>query len=313
MFLFMFAFMFTAGSASLAAYPDRPVRMLVGFTPGGGTDQLARLLALGLTEKWGKTVTVENRPGADGDIALELMIAAPADGYTLVMATNALTITPNLRKLSYDPVSSFAPVILIGSVPGVLAVRATLPVSTLGELIALARSKPGQLNYASSGTGTTPYLQMALLAKMTNINVVHIPYKGNVGPPLLSGEVDMGFSGVAGLLELTKAGRIKALAVSTKSRAAQMPDVPTVAEAANLPDYEASTWYGLLAKAGTPKDLIDQINTDINAVMRIPATAKRIDGLGYITVAGSPENFSAIIKADLNRWSTLFKSMTLTK
>ncbi|MBI4191861.1 MAG: tripartite tricarboxylate transporter substrate binding protein [Betaproteobacteria bacterium] len=307
------ALVFGVASTWGASFPERPVRFLVGFNPGGGTDQVARIIAPKLSERWAQSVIVENRPGADGDIALGILMSSEPDGYTLVMATNAFTITPNLRKLNYDPIKSFSPIILVASVPGVLAVRGSLPVSSLKELIALAKSKPGQLNFASSGTGTTPYLQMALLMKLTGIDMVHIPYKGNVGPPLLSGEVDMGFSGVPALLALVKAGRIKALAVSTTERAAQLPEVPTVAEAANLPGYEAFTWYGVLGRVGTPKEIINKLNADISEVMRDPTARQRISNSGFLIVAGSPEKFSATIKSDVARWSALLKTIDIVK
>ena len=307
------ALVFATTSTYGADFPERPVRFIVGFNPGGGTDQLARLIARRLSERWGQPVIVENRPGADGDVALGILMGSAPDGYTLVMATNALTITPNLRKLPYDPVKSFSPIILAASVPGVLVVRASLPVSSLKELIALAKTKPGQLNFASSGTGTTPYLQMALLMKLTGIDMVHIPYKGNVVPPLLNGEVDMGFSGVPAVLAQVNAGRIRALAVSIKVRAAQLPDVPTIAEAADLPGYEAFTWYGVLARAGTPQGLVNKLNADIAEAMRDPNTRQRIADLGYLTVVNRPEEFSATIKSDVARWAGLLKTLTIVK
>ena len=298
-----------AGSAWVAAFPERPVRILVGFTAGGGTDQLARMIAQKLSEKWAQPVIVENRPGADGDIALEILMGAAPDGHTLVMPTNAITITPSRRKLNYDPVRSFAPIMLLAAVPGVLTVRQALPVTSLKELIALARSKPGELNFGSTGEGTTPYLQMALLMKLTGIDVASIPYKGTPLAALLGGEIDMFFSSVPAVIAQVKAGRIRALAVSTRARVAQLPDVPTVAEAADLPGYEAFSWYGVLAPAGTPPDIIGKLHADITAVMSEPATRQRVADLGFVSILSSPEEFSTTMKSDIARWSNLLGTL----
>jgi tripartite-type tricarboxylate transporter receptor subunit TctC len=307
--VFLACMVLVAGAVSSAEFARRPVRFLIGFTPGGGTDQLARILSPRLSEKWGQPVVIENRPGADGDIALEILMGAASDGHTLVFATNALTITPSLRTLKYDPINSFAPVTMAAAVPGVLTVRASLPVNTLKELIALAKAKPGQLNFGSSGTGTTPYLQMALLMKLTGIQIASIPYKGTTAPALLSGEIDMSFLAVPAIYTQVKAGKVKALAVSTLNRAAQLPDVPTVAEAADLPGFEAYTWYGVLAPAATPRAVINKLRADIAAVMSEPEIRHRTSDLGFLNIVSTPEAFSATMKSDIARWSVLLKSL----
>ena len=291
-----------------AGFPDKPVRIVVGFTTGGGTDTLARLLSVKLSERWGQPVLVENRPGADGDIALELLMRSPPDGHTLVLATNALTIAPAQRKVSYDPVKSFAPISLAAFSPGLLVVRQSLPVNNVKELIAYARARPGELNFGSTGVGTTPYLQMALLMKLTDTRMVSVPFKGTPIAAMVAGDIDLGFSAIPASFPMVKAGKTKALAVSTRTRATQLPDVPTMAEA-GFPGNESNTWYAWLAPVGTPRDVVNKLNADLSWAMKDPVLSPRIADMGFVSVLSTPEELLATLKSDTARWADLMKTI----
>ncbi len=299
-------------SSAWSAYPDKPVRILIGFTPGGGTDTLARLVSVKLTERWGQPVLVENRPGADGDIALEALMRAAPDGYTLVFATNAMTIAPAQRKVSYDPVKTFAPISVAAFSPGLLVVRASLPVNNMKELIEYAKARPGQLNFGSTGVGTTPYLQMALLMKLTGAKMVSIPFKGTPIAAIVAGDVDLGFSAIPASMPMVKAGKLKALGVTTRTRAAMLPDVPTLAEA-GFPGNEANTWYAWLAPAGTHRDIVNKLYTDFTWSMKDPVLGPRIAELGFVPVLSTPEEFLETLKSDTAMWAELMKSVEVVK
>src|SRR5258708_3237954 len=231
-----------------AGCPERPVRFLVGFAPGGGTDLLARILGRKLSDKWGQSVIVDNRPGANGTIADDFVAHAPPDGYTIGMATLNHAVTPSQMKLNYDAVKSFAPVILLVSAPELLVVNSALRVSTVKELIALAKSKPGQLNLFSPGAGSPQFLLTGLLMQRTGIKMVSVTYKGSAPgiTALLGNEVQVAFTIPSDIIEHVKAGRLRLLGISTSTRSPLMPDVPTIAEAADLPGYEGGNWYGVL-------------------------------------------------------------------
>lgn len=299
-----------ASTAAWGAFPDKPIRILIGFTPGGGTDSLARLISGKLSERWGQSVLVENRPGADGDIALEALMRAAPDGYTLVLATNALTIAPAQRKVSYDPVKTFAPVSLAAYSPGLLVVRQTLPVNNVKELIAYAKAKPGALNFGSTGVGTTPYLQMALLMKLTDTRMVSVPFKGTPIAAMVAGDIDLGFSAVPASLPMVKAGKLKALAVATRTRALQLPDVPTMAEA-GFPGNEANTWYAWLAPGGTPRDIVNKLYNDFTWSMKDPILAPRIADMGFVAALSTPEELLETLKSDSARWADLMKTIVV--
>jgi len=248
-------------SAQAATYPERPIRFIVGFPPGGGTDAFARFIAQKLSEKWGQPVVVENRSGAGGTIAADMVAHSPADGYVIHLATGNHTITSLVGeyKLNFDPVKSFAAVTLLGQQPDVLLVNASLPVKSINDFIALAKSKPGQMNYGSTGPGGTPFLEFELFKKVTDTNIVEIPYKGGgeLVPALLAGNIHAVLTNIAAALELVKSGRLKALAVCGNVRIPALPDVPTMAEAANLQGFDLTNWYGVLAPAGTPRDIVN--------------------------------------------------------
>lgn len=299
-----------SGSAWAQTWPGKPVRIIVGFAPGGGTDVLARMIAQPLSQMWGQPVVVENRPGADGSIAAAVVSQASPDGLTLAMVSNAHTITPSEYHLSYDPVKSFAPITEVASVPDILAVNPALPVKSALDLIALAKAKPGTMNYSSSGTGTSPYLEMRLFEQLAGIKMVHVPFKGSAPAmtALLSGEVQLMFGAVSTTLAQVRAGKLRALAVSTAIPCPVAPEIPPLAKAANLPGFNSSVWYGLLAPAHTPSAVTEKISHDVNTVLHRPEIAKALQARGFILVADSPQHFTATIESDIARWSKLLKA-----
>lgn len=302
------------GQTAATAYPAKSVRLVVGFGTGGGTDTLSRVLSRKLADTWPQSLVVENRPGADGSIATEIVAKAPADGYTLVMVSNAHTITPFQRKLAYDPVKDFAPVSLIGSNPNLLLLHPSLPAKTLKELVALAKSRPNEMAFASSGAGTSPYLAMELLKSITGMKLTHVPYKGS-GPAvidLIGGHVQLMFGAVSTTISHLQNGRLRAIAISSPQRWPALPDIPTVAES-GVPGFEASTWYGVLAPAGTPPAIVNKLHTDMVAAITAQDIRKHLVDLGISTIANSPREFSEVIRADMARWGKLIRSLEQNK
>ena len=259
-------------------------------------------------------LVVENRPGADGSIATEIVAKSPADGYTLVMITNAHTITPFQRKLNYDPVKDFAPVTLTASTPNLLVVHPSLPVKTVKEFIAFAKTHRGQLTFGSSGTGTSPYLAMELFKSMTDINIVHVPYKGTGAAviDLMGGHIQVMFGSVSGTLPFVRSGKLRALGISTAQRWPTLPEIPTVSESA-VPGFEASTWYGVLAPAGTSTAIVSKLQTDMAAVLNVPDVRKTVLDMGFTAVGNTPAEFSEVIRNDMARWGKLIRSLEQNK
>jgi tripartite-type tricarboxylate transporter receptor subunit TctC len=299
-----------AASAGSAEFPDRPVRMIVGFGVGGGSDLIGRLIAKDLAVVWGQSVPVENRPGADGAIAAAAIANGPADGYNLAVITNGHTISPAQRSVPYDPVESFAPVILVASTPNFLVVHPSLPVHSVKQLIALAKARPGALSFGSSGTGTSAYFASEMFRQMAGLDMVHVPYKGSAPAAigLLSGEVQMMFGALSTIHAHIKAGRLRVLAISSPQRWAQEPSVPTVAES-GLKGFQAASWYGILAHAKTPPDIVRKINADIVKVVSAPALSQSLKSQGFDIIANTPEEFREVIKADLIRWAGVVKNI----
>ena len=291
-------------------YPSKAVRLVVGFASGGGTDTLARVLSRKLADSWPQSLVVENRPGADGSIATELVAKSPADGYTLVMVSNAHTITPFQRKLAYDAVKDFAPITLAGSNPNLLLLHPALPVNSLTALIALAKARPNELTFGSSGAGTSPYLAMELLKSMTGMKLVHVPYKGSAPAviDLMGGHIQLMFGAVSTTLSYLQSGRLRAIAISSPQRWPALPSIPTVAES-GVPGFEASTWYGVLAPAGTPAAIISKLHADMVAAINAPDIRKQVLDLGFSTVANTPREFSDVIRHDMARWGKLIRSL----
>lgn len=302
------------GAAAAQPYPAKAVRMVVGFGTGGGTDTLARVLSRKLADTWPQSLVVENRPGADGSIATEIVARAPADGYTLVMVSNAHTITPFQRKLAYDPVKDFAPVTLVGSNPQLLLLHPSLPVKNLKELVALAKLRPNEMAFASSGAGTSPYLAMELLKSVTGMKLTHVPYKGS-GPAvidLVGGHVQLMFGAVSTTLGQLQNGRLRAIAISSPQRWPALPEIPTVAES-GIPGFEASTWYGVLAPSGTPPAIVNKLHTDMVAAITAPDIRKHVIDLGISTIASTPREFAEVIQRDMARWGKLIRSLEQAK
>ena len=298
-----------SGHACAQNYPSRPIRFIVGFPPGGGADTVARLLTRHLTDAWGASFVIENRPGADSAIASELASKAPADGYTIVMVTNAHTITPFQRKLPYDPVKDFTPVILAATGPNFLVVHPSLPVKNVKELIALAKAKPDAMSFGSSGTGTSPYLAMELLKSMAGVKMVHVPYKGTgfALVDLMSGQIQLMFGAISTSMPYIRSGRLKALGVSSRKPIPSAPEVPPVAE--TLPGFEAQTWYGVLAPARVPADIIQKLYTGMHAVLQMPDARAYMGTLGFDPTGEGPKDFAEIIRNDLERWGKVIRNL----
>lgn len=303
-----------AATAALTAtgadqpYPTRPVRFIVPFAPGGATDLLARVIGEKLAAGFGQPFLVENRPGAATQIGAQLVAKSDPDGYTLLMATSTtLAINVSLySKLPYNPVKDFAPIGMVVTQPFVLLVNPQLPAQSVQELIALAKSRPGQLAYASAGSGSFAHLTMALLQSMTGIDVVHVPYKGSAPAliDLMGGQVAMTFDNTA--LNFVKAGKLRALAVTTRNRLAVMPDVPTLSEA-GVPGYDMAAWQGVVAAAGTPRPVVEKLNAEIVKALKLPDVQARLAADGWSITTSTPDQFAAYIASEIGRYARIVK------
>jgi tripartite-type tricarboxylate transporter receptor subunit TctC len=287
------------------AYPTKPVRMVVSSSPGGGPDIVARLVAAKLSEALGQQVVVDNRAGAGTMIGNEMVARAAPDGYTVLMAGAAVAINPAMMKNpSFDAVKDFAAVSQVVSLPFILVVHPSVPAKSVKELVALSKARPGQLNFASGGIGSSPHLAMALFLSMTRTSMVHIPYKGTgVGViDLLAGQVTVMMPNLLTALPYLKTGKLRALGVTSAKRASAVPDVPAIAEA-GVPGYEAVQWYGVLAPAGTPKEIVVRLSTEIARVMQLPEIRDRLATEGAEAVGNSPDQFAAFIKSEVAKWT----------
>ena len=289
-------------------YPDHALRIIVPFPPGGPADALARLAGDELSRAFGQSVVVENRPGAGGNIGMEQGAKAAPDGYTLTLApVGNLTIAPSLySKLPYDPAKDYAPITVLAAVPNVLIVHPSVPAKSLRELIALAKAKPGALNYGSGGSGSGPHIVAELFKSQAGVDIVHIPYKGT-GPliaALVAGDVQLAFGNMFALVPQVKSGRLRALAVTGRERSSALPEVPTVAES-GLPGFEAVGAHGLLAPAGTPRRVIDKLNAECVAILRSPEVRSQLASDGAEPVGNTPEQYAAQIAAEMQKWSKL--------
>lgn len=300
-----------AKHAAAQPYPAKPVRVIVPYAPGGGVDIMARIAAQKFGERMGAQFVVDNRGGGGTVIGTEIVARAPADGYTLLFANPGLTSSPALNlKLPFDPVQGFAPVGLWASSFNVLIVHPSLPVKTLKDIIALAKAKPKQLNYASAGSGSATHLAMELFQRETGIDLVHIPYKG-AGPALndvLGGQVTIKFSTTPSILEHLRTGRLRALAASSAKRLAVLPQVPTIAES-GYPGFEVNNWYGIVAPAQTPPDVVGRLNSEMNAMLTAGEVKERIIALGNEPAGGTAEQFGERIRKEVVLWQTLFAEL----
>jgi len=295
-------------SATAQDYPNRTIRIIVPFTPGGATDVVTRIVAQKLSEQTGRQVVTDNRGGAGGIVGAEAVAKAPPDGYTLVMGTSGThAINVSLYpKLPYDPVKDFAPVTRTAVLPSMILAHPSVPATNVRELIAIAKKNPGQLTYASSGSAQ--YLTGALFTSMAQIDMLHVPYKGGgqAMPAQLGGEVALSFSTVVSSLLHIKSGRLCGLAVTSAKRTPAAPEFPTVAES-GLPGYEAVSWYGVLAPAGTPRDIVTRLNTEVVRALKLPEVRQLMLAQGAEPVSESPEQFAALIKSDIAKWGDVVR------
>ena len=301
--------MSSASTVAAQAYPSKPIRLVVAFAPGGAPDAFARIIGQKLSEQMGQPVIVDNRPGATGNIGAELVAKAQADGYTLFNATLSLAISPAFyRKLPFDPVTSFAPVTMLASVPLVLVAHPSLPAKTVKDLIAYARSNPGKLNYASVGAGSPQHVSAELLQNVAGVKLVHVPYKsgGAMSTAVLQGEAQLGLPAIAPALPHVKAGRLRAFAVTAVKRAPAMPDTPTFAEA-GLPGIEADNWNAILAPAGTPAAVVQKLNAEIAKAASAPDVAEQFIRQGAEVNLSTPSAFAAVMKAEVAKWTKVVR------
>jgi tripartite-type tricarboxylate transporter receptor subunit TctC len=301
-----------AVDASAQDYPQRSVRLVIPFPPGGATDGLARVVGQGLTASWGQQLVIDNRPGAGGNIGANIVAKAPADGYTLFMV--GLSHAANLslyRKLDYHPLRDFTPITQVVSIDTFLAVHPSLPVKSVKELLALARDKPGSINYASGGNGSSPHMAMELFKFLSKADLTHVPYKGteSIGG-ILRGEASVIFENLISIGPAVKAGKLRLLAVGSPKRSTGMPQIPTVAEA-GVPGYSVSLWFGLLGPAGIPRPVVDKIYNDVVRVLKMPEVRERFTSLGAEPVGSSPEQFEAFIKTEIVKWETVIRGAGL--
>jgi len=295
---------------ALAQYPNRAVKLVVPFPPAGATDIVGRIVAQKLGEQMGQSVVVENKPGAGGSIGSDLVAKSAPDGYTLLMATSSThSIGPALQKLPYDPLKDFAPITHVANVPNVLVVSPVLPVTSVKELIAYAKARPGQLNFASSGVGTIVHLNGELFKMLAGVDLVHVPCKGTALsiPDVANGSVAMLFDSLASVQPHIKAGRVRPLAVNAQRRSALLPEVPTLAEA-GMPAFDRYTWFGMFAPAGTPKEIVARVNAEVAAALKAPDLLERFAAAGAEAVGSTPEQFIERIKSDATRWAEVIRA-----
>jgi tripartite-type tricarboxylate transporter receptor subunit TctC len=290
--------------AAQAAYPDKPIKVVLGFAAGGGSDILLRKIAPAIGDALGQTLVVENQPGAGGNLAMSAVAHAAPDGYTLLMGSPGLATNSSLyANLGFDPLKDFTPVAMVGSVQNVLLVRRDLPVNSVAELIAYAKQNPGKLNYASPGVGTSLHLAAELFKVNTGAQMVHVPYKGGAQAlnDLMGGQVDLMFNVLPSAMPQIKAGNVKALAVTGAKRAATLPELPTMIEA-GVPGYTAVTWNGIVAPAGTPKEIVTKLNEAIVRVLRTPEMQHNLAEIGQDVLVGTPEQFGTLIRDETAKW-----------
>ncbi len=296
--------------AHAQGYPSKPVRFIVPFPPGGPTDIVGRLAAEGLARTWNEQVVVDNRPGGAGNIGMEQCARSPADGYTMCMISIAQTISPAIyRKLGFDPVRDFAHVALLATLPSLLVVHPSIPAKNVQELIAYAKTRPGKLNYASGGSGTSSHLLMEMFDLRAGIHMVQVPYKGT-GPALIdqvSGLIEVAFSTAVAALPYVHSGRLRAIAVSTRERLPTLPEVPTVAES-GLPGFDGGSWQGVVMPAGAPRDIVAAVNGDVVKALGAPEAKAKILAMGGIVASDTPEQFAAFVKSETEKWARVVKA-----
>ena len=307
--LILFALLMSAAAACAQSYPGKPIRIVVPFAPGGGADIIARILGQKMTENWAQQVVIDNRAGASGNIGAEIVAKAAPDGYALLMASSALAINPSVYKsVPYDAVKDFAPITQPGLLPNILVVHPSVPVKTVKDLVTLAKSKPGQLSYASAGAGTGTHLAAEMFKIMAGVEMVHVPYKGGGAliTDLLGGQVALTFATLPSVMPYVKAGRLRAVAMTTAKRWPGLREVPTVAES-GFRGFEVSTWIGLLAPAGTPKDVVNKLHGEVVRILRLADVRERFNGLGIEPVGDTPDHFSQYIRSEIAKYAKVVK------
>ncbi len=301
--------------AHAQTWPSKPVRIIVPFPPGGTTDIVARSIGVELQRMWQHPVVIENRAGAGGNIGADAVAKSPADGYTLLMGTvgthaiNQALFAQSGSKMPFDPVKDFVPITLVAGVPNVMVINAKLPVNSVAEFIAYAKARPGQLNMASSGNGTSIHLTGELFKTVTGTYMVHFPYRGSAPAvtDLISGNMNVMFDNLPSALPHIKSGRLKALAVTSRTRSPALPDVPTIEEAAGLKGFDASSWFGLFAPTGTPRTVVDKIQADVAKALAQPAVRERFVAQGADPGGNTPDQFAAFIRAETDKWTRVVK------
>jgi len=304
---------FVSAAGAQEAYPSRPVKFILPFPPGGGTDILGRVIAEQLSANLGQPVVTENRGGAGGNVGAEAAAHSAPDGYTIVLVAPSLAISKTLySKLNYDPVKDFAPISLVATVPNVMITNPAVEAKNLQEFIELARSRPGAMNYGSGGAGTSNHLAGELFNIVTGTKLVHVPYKGvNLAMQgVLAGEIQLVFIGIPAALPHIKAGKLRALALVAPQRSPALPEVPTVAEA-GLKDFEVTTWYGILAPAGTPRPIVSRLNAELVKIMHTPDVKERLAGMATDPLTSTPEEFAAYLKQEIAKWGDVVRKSNL--
>ncbi len=311
----LLALAFAAQAQAQETYPSKPIKLIVPFTPGTGMDILARTLGPGLSERWKVPVVVENRAGASGNIGTEAVARSPADGYTALVTASTLVMNRSLYKsIPYDPVKDFTPVALLAVGSLALVTHPSVAANSVRELIALARAKPGRLDYGSPGNGTPHHLAMELFKQQTGTRMVHIPYKGT-GPAtqdLLGGQIQVMFLTVHVVLPLVQAGRLKMLAAGGTERSPAAPQVPSLAEASGIRNIDTDIWFGIYLPAGAPQEAVTKLNAELNALLKVPATAEALAKQGLQAVGGTPERLAQLTRADSERWAQVVRAAGIT-
>ena len=307
--LVLISLLWASCAAFAQAYPSKPLRLIVPFPPGGPTDITGRTIGEKLSQRLGQPVIVDNRPGAGSIIGTELAVKSPADGYTLLLGSNSIALQPLLQaRLPYDPQKDLVPVILAVRIPNVLVVHPSVPAKTVAEFIALAKAKPGTINYASVGNATGPHLFAELFRSLTGVNIVHVPYKGTAPAvnDLLGGQVQALFDSLATALPNIRAGKLHALGVTSLQRSKSAPDIPTLDEA-GAPGYEAMGWFGVLVPAGTAPEVVARLNGEIGAILKLPDVEERFLKFGAESAGGSPADFARFIRSEQDKWGRIIR------
>ena len=297
-------------SATAQSYPSRPIRMLIQFAPGGAPDLIARTLGSKLTESWGQPVIVDSRPGAGGNLAVEIAARSPADGYTLIVVSPTIVINPSLyRSVSWDPIRDFVPLTLAGTLPNMLMVHPSVPARSVKELIAFAKARPGQLNYSTSGVGTSVHLAAELFKSMSGVNIVHVPYKGGAQAMMavIAGEVPLTF-GSASALAQVRAVKLIALGMTSRKRWAGLPNVPTIAES-GLPGYEVVNWFGVLAPRATPNEITAKLSAELIRILKLPDVQERFARESIDVSAMSADEFGAYMRSEMAKWAKVIQAV----